>query len=170
MSDAERRLTHLDEEGHPRMVDVTQKATTHREAVAAGWIRMSREAYDLFQSGENPKGDVFQVARIAAITGGKKTADLIPLCHGLPGVTLEADVEADPELPGVQIRTTAIVSGQTGVEMEAIVAVGIGLATVYDMLKAVDRTMEIGGIHLLSKQGGVTGYWSAEESLPDPSV
>jgi len=163
MSDADHRLTHLDDEGHPRMVDVTQKATTHREAVARGWIRMSDEAYELLQSGENPKGDVFQVARIAAITGGKKTADLIPLCHGLPGVTLEVDVEPDDQLPGVRIRAKAIVSGQTGVEMEAITAVSIGLATVYDMIKAVDRSMEIGGIHLVSKLGGVSGKWSAEE-------
>jgi len=163
MSDAEHRLTHLDEEGHPRMVDVTQKATTHREAVATGWIRMNEEAFELLQSTDNPKGDVFQVARIAAITGGKKTSDLIPLCHGLPGVTLEVDVEPDADLPGVRIRAKAIVSGQTGVEMEAITAVSLGLATVYDMVKAVDRTMEIGGIHLVSKLGGVTGRWSAEE-------
>lgn len=159
----ESRLTHLDDQGRPRMVDVSDKANTVRTAVAEGHIRMASEALDAIASGRTPKGDVLQVARIAAITGGKRTSDLIPLCHGLPGVSLSVDVESDPDLPGVRVRATARVTGQTGVEMEAITAVTLGLVTVYDMVKSLDRTMEIGGIRLLSKAGGKSGDWSAPD-------
>jgi cyclic pyranopterin monophosphate synthase len=144
------------------MVNVTEKDHTERLALAEGQIRMSREAFDAIRSGTTPKGDVLQVAQIAAITGGKRTSDLIPLCHALPGVSLTVDVEPDPDLPGVRIQAEARVSGQTGVEMEAITAVSIGLVTVYDMVKAVDRGMVISGIRLLSKAGGKSGSWSAE--------
>ncbi len=158
------KLTHIDEKGRPRMVDVTEKDHTNRTASAEGHIRMSPVAFDAIRSGTTAKGDVLQVARIAAITGGKRTSDLIPLCHALPGVSLAVDVDLDPELPGVRVRAEAKVTGQTGVEMEAITAVSIGLVTVYDMVKAVDRGMEIGGIHLLSKAGGKSGAWSVEGS------
>jgi cyclic pyranopterin monophosphate synthase len=144
------------------MVNVTEKDHTERLALAEGQIRMSREAFDAIRSGTTPKGDVLQVAQIAAITGGKRTSDLIPLCHALPGVSLTVDVEPDPDLPGVRIQAEARVSGQTGVEMEAITAVSIGLVTVYDMVKAVDRGMVISGIRLVSKAGGKSGSWSAE--------
>jgi cyclic pyranopterin monophosphate synthase len=162
MSDHGSGLTHVDAEGRPRMVNVTEKDHTERLALAEGQIRMSREAFDAIRSGTTPKGDVLQVAQIAAITGGKRTSDLIPLCHALPGVSLTVDVEPDPDLPGVRIQAEARVSGQTGVEMEAITAVSIGLVTVYDMVKAVDRGMVISGIRLLSKAGGKSGSWSAE--------
>lgn len=156
-------LTHMDEQGRPRMVDVTEKAETRRTASAEGWIRMDPEAFDAIRSRQTAKGDVLQVARIAAITGGKRTSDLIPLCHALPGVSLTVEVTSDPDLPGVRIEAEAKVSGQTGVEMEALTAVSIGLLTVYDMVKALDRGMEIGGVRLLSKTGGKSGSWSAEE-------
>jgi cyclic pyranopterin monophosphate synthase len=162
MSDHGSGLTHVDAEGRPRMVNVTEKDHTERLALAEGQIRMSREAFDAIRSGTTPKGDVLQVAQIAAITGGKRTSDLIPLCHALPGVSLTVDVEPDPDLPGVRIQAEARVSGQTGVEMEAITAVSIGLVTVYDMVKAVDRGMVISGIRLVSKAGGKSGSWSAE--------
>jgi cyclic pyranopterin monophosphate synthase len=162
MSDHGSGLTHVDAEGRPRMVNVTEKDHTERLALAEGQIRMSREAFDAIRSGTTPKGDVLQVAQIAAITGGKRTSDLIPLCHALPGVSLTVDVEPDPDLPGVRIQAEARVSGQTGVEMEAITAVSIGLVTVYDMVKAVDRGMVISGIRLLSKAGGKSGSWSAD--------
>lgn len=164
MPDPKAGLTHMDEHGRPRMVDVTGKDETRRTATAEGHIRMSPDAYDAIRSGTTPKGDVLQVARIAAITGGKRTSDLVPLCHALPGVSLTVDVEIDSELPGVRIRADAQVSGQTGVEMEAVMAVSVGLVTVYDMVKSVDRGMEIGGIRLLSKAGGQSGAWSAEEA------
>ena len=161
MTDDIPHLTHVDEDGHPRMVDVTGKAETSRTAVAEGHVRMTSEALDAIATGRTPKGDVLQVARIAAITGGKKTSDLIPLCHALPGMSLSVDVEPDPALPGVRIRVEARVAGQTGVEMEALTVVTIGLVTVYDMVKAIDRTMRIGGIRLLSKTGGASGDWTA---------
>ncbi len=163
MTDETPGLTHVDEHGRPRMVDVTSKDETRRTASAEGWIRMRSEAFDAIRSGQTPKGDVLQVARIAAITGGKRTSDLIPLCHALPGVSLTVDVTPDPDLPGVRIEAEAKVTGQTGVEMEAITAVSIGLVTVYDMVKAVDRGMEIGGIRLLSKAGGKSGPWSVQD-------
>jgi len=164
MSGEKPKLTHVDDQGRPRMVDVTEKHETLRCAVAEGHIRMSPEALSAIRSGTSPKGDVLQVARIAAITGGKRTSDLIPLCHALPGVSLTVDVRADDELPGVRIRAEAKVSGQTGVEMEAITAVSLGLVTVYDMVKAVDRGMIIGGVKLVSKEGGKSGSWSADQS------
>ncbi len=158
----ERKLTHLDEHGQARMVDVTEKPSTARRAVAEGHIRMSRECLALIESGDAPKGDVLQTARIAAIGGGKRTGELIPLCHVLPGASITVDLETDRDLPGVRIRAVATVSGQTGVEMEALMAVTLGLLTVYDMAKAVDRSMQIGGIRLLSKSGGRSGDWKAE--------
>jgi cyclic pyranopterin monophosphate synthase len=164
MSSEPPKLTHIDAEGRPRMVDVTEKDGTNRTALAEGHIRMTTDAFEALRAGTTPKGDVLQVARIAAITGGKRTSDLIPLCHGLSGVSIEVEVEPDSDLPGVRVRAQARVTGQTGVEMEAITAVSLGLVTVYDMLKAVDRSMEIGGIRLLSKAGGKSGSWSVEIS------
>ena len=156
-------LTHFDEEGRPRMVDVTGKATTGRTARATGRIVMEAATLARIREGKTEKGDVLQVAELAGIMGGKKTADLIPLCHQLPGASVEVELALDDALPGVVATATARVSGQTGVEMEALTAVSVALLTVYDMVKAVDRGMRVEGIRLLSKEGGRSGRWEADE-------
>jgi cyclic pyranopterin phosphate synthase len=124
---------------------------------------MARETLDRIVGGRTDKGDPIQVAELAGVMGGKRTADLIPLCHALPGTSIRVRVEPDPALPGLVATAEARITGQTGVEMEALTAVGIALLTVYDMAKAVDRGMRIEGIRLLSKEGGRSGSWSAEE-------
>jgi len=144
------------------MVDVSEKDKTVREAVAEGLIRMAPETLAAIQRGDAPKGEVLQVARLAGIQAGKKTGELIPLCHLLPGTSLAVEVEPDPDLPGVKVRSTATVSGQTGVEMEALTATTIALVTVYDMVKAMDRSMVLEGIRLVSKKGGRSGEWTQE--------
>ena len=145
------KLTHLDERGRARMVDVGEKPESERIAVAEGTIRMSREAYDLVAGQGVPKGDVLAVAEVAGVMAAKRTGELIPLCHPL-GLDL-AQVEAvlDDGLPGVRIRATAKVTARTGVEMEALTAVAVALLTVYDMVKAVDRGMVISDVRLVSK-------------------
>ena len=145
------KLTHLDERGRARMVDVGEKPESERTAVAEGTIRMSREAYDLVAGQGVPKGDVLAVAEVAGVMAAKRTGELIPLCHPL-GLDL-AQVEAvlDDALPGVRIRATAKVTARTGVEMEALTAVAVALLTVYDMVKAVDRGMVISDVRLVSK-------------------
>jgi len=155
-------LTHFDDEGRPRMVDVTGKGTTRRTAVAEGRIVMEPETLARILDGQTPKGNPLQIAELAGIMGGKRTADLIPLCHQLPGASVEVSLAADPGLPGVVARATARFTGQTGVEMEALTAVSVALLTVYDMVKAVDRGMRIEGIRLLEKDGGRSGRWTAE--------
>lgn len=155
-------LTHFDEQGRPRMVDVTSKAVTARTAVAEGRIVMAAETLDRILSGRTAKGDPLQVAELAGIMGAKRTADLVPLCHQLPGASVEVSLEADPALPGVVARARARIAGQTGVEMEALTAVAVALLTVYDMVKGVDRGMRIEGVRLLEKDGGVSGRWTAE--------
>ena len=161
-----KRLTHVGPDGAPTMVEVGEKAVTRREAEAEGAIRCSREAFQLLVTADNPKGDVLQVARLAGIMAGKRAGDLIPLCHVLPQTTVKVLAEADPELPGVRVRATATVASQTGVEMEALTAVSVALLTVYDMLKAVDRGMEIQGVRLLSKSGGRSGDWRSSSEDP----
>lgn len=156
-------LTHLDEEGRASMVDVSGKQVTSRRAVAEGRIVMAPETLELIRSGRNPKGDPVQVAELAGVMAGKKTADLIPLCHALPGASVHVSLELDEELPGVRARAEATVSGQTGVEMEALTAVSVALLTVYDMAKAVDRGMRIEGVRLLEKEGGRSGRYAATE-------
>lgn len=153
------RLTHLDETGAARMVDVSGKALTAREAVATGRITMSPDAAAAIRDGLVKKGDVLAVARVAGIMAAKKTSELIPLCHPLPLSSLEIDLA--PDDTGVTATATARTTGQTGVEMEALTAVSIALLTVYDMAKALDRGMEIGGISLLAKSGGKSGDWRA---------
>jgi cyclic pyranopterin phosphate synthase len=155
-------LTHLDPEGRPRMVDVSSKELTARTAVAEGHIVMAPDTLARIRSGQTPKGDPLQVAQLAGIMAGKRTADLIPLCHQLPGASVEVALELDDALPGVVARATARIAGQTGVEMEALTAVSVALLTVYDMVKAVDRGMHIEGVRLLQKTGGRSGLWSAE--------
>ena len=145
------KLTHLDERGRARMVDVGDKPESERTAVAEGTIRMSKEAYDLIAAGEVAKGDVLAVAEVAGVMGAKRTGELIPLCHPLGLDVVQVDAALDDTLPGVRVRGTAKVTARTGVEMEALTAVTVALLTVYDMVKAVDRGMVIGDVRLVSK-------------------
>lgn len=153
------RLTHLDEEGSARMVDVSAKAVTAREAIATGRIGMTREAAAAIAQGLVKKGDVLAVARVAGIMGAKRTADLIPLCHPIALSSVEIAFALDDD--GVTVTATARSAGQTGVEMEALTAVTITLLTIYDMAKALDKAMVIGGVKLLAKSGGKSGEWRA---------
>ncbi len=154
-------LTHFDAKGEAHMVDVSDKAVTDRVAVAAGHIKMAQETFDIISEGRAKKGDVLGVARLAGIMGAKKTPDLIPLCHPLPVTKVAVELTLDPDLPGVQIEATVKTSGQTGVEMEALTAISTAALTVYDMTKAVDKAMEIGGIRVLLKDGGKSGRYEA---------
>lgn len=154
-------LTHFDAAGNAHMVDVSSKAETAREARAAGHVRMSAETLALVTEGRADKGDVAGVARLAGIMGAKRTADLIPLCHPLPVTKVAVEVTPDPDLPGLRVTATVKTAGPTGVEMEALTAVSIACLTIYDMVKAVERGMEIGGIQLLLKDGGKSGRWEA---------
>lgn len=160
MDESSSPLSHLDSQGRPRMVDVSGKEETHRKATAEGFIRMAQTTFEAIRDGETPKGEVLQVARLAGIQAGKKTGELIPLCHLLPGTSLVVEADLDPDLPGVRVRATATLAGQTGVEMEALTASTVALLTVYDMAKAVDREMVLEGIKLVSKEGGQSGSWS----------
>ena len=153
-------LTHQDEAGRPRMVDVGDKPETHRTAVAEGLIRMAPATLDALDAGRTPKGDPLVVAQLAGIQGAKRTSDLIPLCHPLPLTSVDVELAPDPDLPGVRAVASARVTGRTGVEMEALTAVSVALLTVYDMLKGVDRSMRIEGVRLLEKRGGQSGDWS----------
>lgn len=155
------RLTHLDETGAAHMVDVGDKAVTHRVAVAEGTVTMAPETLAMIRAGLAKKGDVIATARIAGIMAAKKTHELIPLCHPLLLTKVAVDIEADEALPGLRVRALTRVSGQTGVEMEALTAVSTACLTIYDMAKAVDRFMVIGGIRLLEKSGGKSGDWRA---------
>lgn len=155
-----KRLTHLDETGTARMVNIGAKPETERVARAGGIIRMSAEALEAIKAGDAPKGDVLGAARIAAIMAAKKTGDLIPLCHPL---TLDAvDVHFAFEDDGLRVTATASLTGKTGVEMEAMIAASTALLTIYDMAKALDKGMVIGEIRLLEKLGGKSGHWVAE--------
>ena len=141
------------------MVEVGDKPITKREAVAEGWISLGEEAFELVLSGTAKKGDVLATAQIAGIQGAKRASDLIPLCHPLPISGVDVILTPDPDMQRIHVRATARVHWRTGVEMEALAAVSAALLTVYDMLKAVDRGMEIGGIRLLEKRGGRSGTW-----------
>jgi cyclic pyranopterin monophosphate synthase len=161
MSSPTSELTHFDAQGQAHMVDVGGKDRTHRVAVAEGCIRMQPATFDLVAGGTAKKGDVIGVARIAAIQAAKRTSELIPLCHPLALTRVAADFTLDATLPGVRCRVTAETVGPTGVEMEALTAVQVGLLTVYDMCKAADRGMVIDGVRLLEKSGGKSGDWTA---------
>jgi cyclic pyranopterin phosphate synthase len=152
-------LTHLDADGAARMVDVSDKSETVREAVAKGRISMSAEAAAAIRDGLVKKGDVLAVARVAGIMAAKRTSDLIPLCHPLPLSSVAIDLT--PDASGVNATATAKTTGRTGVEMEALTAVSVALLTIYDMAKAMDKTMEIGAIRLVSKTGGKSGDYRA---------
>jgi len=152
-------LTHIDEDGAARMVDISSKPATHREATATGRIDMSADALAAIRAGTVKKGDVLGVARIAGIMAAKKTADLIPLCHPLPISGVSVDLTLDEK--GVAAMATVSTTHGTGVEMEAITAVSVALLTIYDMAKAVDRGMTIGEVRLIAKSGGRSGMWRA---------
>ncbi len=154
-------LTHFDAAGHAHMVDVSEKPVTARIAIARGTVRMSAETLALVTEGRAKKGDVLGVARLAGIMGAKKTADLIPLCHPLPITKVAIDLTPDPDLPGIVVEATIKTGGQTGVEMEALTAVTTACLTIYDMVKAVEKTMRIEGIHLVLKDGGKSGRYEA---------
>lgn len=155
-------LTHFDTQGQAHMVDVAAKDVTHRVARASGVIRMQPATLALIESGNAKKGDVLGVARIAAIQGAKRTADLVPLCHPLPITRVAVDFEADAGASLLRCTAQVETLGRTGVEMEALTAVQVGLLTVYDMCKAVDRGMVMGDIRLLRKSGGQSGEWVAD--------
>ncbi len=155
-------LTHFDGKGDAHMVDVSDKAVTSRVAVAEGYIKMASETFDIIAEGRAKKGDVLAVARLAGIMGAKKTPELIPLCHPLPITKVAVDLMLDSDLPGVRIEGTVKTTGQTGVEMEALTAVSIAALTVYDMAKAVDKAMQIGGIRVILKDGGKSGRYEAQ--------
>ena len=150
-------LTHLDEQGRAKMVDVGWKPVTDREAVARGSVQMQPETLRLIIEGQVKKGDVFTIAQLAGIMGAKKTSELIPLCHPLPLNKVDVELEADETANTVKITAIASTSGKTGVEMEALTAVSVAALTIYDMCKAVDRGMQIGAIRLASKRGGQSG-------------
>ncbi len=151
------KLTHLDEKERPKMVDVSDKNDTQRVATASGIITVTQEAFDMVVQNRAKKGPVLQTAVIAAIQGAKKTSDLIPMCHPLMLTSVKIDVQELPQLPGFKLTATAKLVGKTGVEMEALTAVSIGLLTIYDMLKAIDKGMVIGPIQLEAKSGGKSG-------------
>ncbi len=155
-------LSHFDDRGQAHMVDVSGKAVTDRVAVAVGAVRMTAETLALITEGRARKGDVLSVARLAGIMAAKKTADLIPLCHPLPITRVALDLTADPDLPGVRIVATVKTSGQTGVEMEALTAVSVAALTVYDMVKAVEKSMVIEDVRLILKDGGKSGRYEAK--------
>ena len=156
------KLTHLGEKGAAAMVDVSTKAVTERQAIAEGHITMLPETLDLIRKGNAKKGDVLGAARIAGIMAAKKTHELIPLCHPLLLSKIAIDLEPDDTLPGIRARATVKLSGQTGVEMEALTAVSVACLTIYDMVKAADRAMVISAIRLIEKSGGKSGTYRAE--------
>jgi cyclic pyranopterin phosphate synthase len=157
------KLTHIDETGAANMVDVGDKALTSRVATAEGCVVMLPETLALIRSGDAKKGDVLGTARLAGIMAAKRTHELIPLCHPLLLTKVKLDCEPDDTLPGIRIRAEARVTGQTGVEMEALTAVSVACLTIYDMVKAADRAMRIEGIQLTAKAGGKSGDWTRRQ-------
>jgi cyclic pyranopterin phosphate synthase len=152
-------LTHIDAEGRARMVDIGEKPETARTASAEGFIRMTLDTLDTIEQNALSKGDALAAARIAGIMAAKRTAELIPLCHPIALTDVGVDLEADRSLPGLRVTAWASTRGRTGVEMEALAAVTVALLTIYDMAKALDRGMEISGVHVTEKRGGRSGDW-----------
>ena len=152
-------LSHVDERGRARMVDVAGKPETARSATAEGSVRMSREAFEMVRDQAVAKGDVLGIAEVAGVMAAKRTGELIPLCHPLPLDVVTVEAVPDEELPGIRVTATARATGRTGVEMEALTAVSVACLTVYDMVKGVDRSMEIQAVRLLEKTGGTRGDW-----------
>jgi cyclic pyranopterin monophosphate synthase len=159
----QKKLTHLSARGEARMVDVSAKAVTEREAVAEGCVMMQTATLDVVRQGNAKKGDVLGAARIAGIMAAKRTHELIPLCHPLAISQVEVDLTPNAKLPGIEVRARVKVAGKTGVEMEALTAVAVACLTIYDMVKAIDRGMRIEGIRLIEKSGGRSGHYRAKE-------
>jgi cyclic pyranopterin monophosphate synthase len=155
-------LTHFDDQGHAHMVDVSDKPVTARIATATGAVRMGAETLALITEGRAKKGDVLGVARLAGIMAAKKTSDLIPLCHPLPITKVTIDLTPDTSLPGIRVTATVKTGGQTGVEMEALTAVSVACLTIFDMVKAVEKSMVIEAIHVTLKDGGKSGRYEAK--------
>jgi cyclic pyranopterin monophosphate synthase len=153
-------LTHLDTQGQAHMVDVSEKAATARVAIAQGQVRMSVKTFTAIEAGNAPKGDVLGTARLAGIMAAKQTAQLIPLCHPLPLQNIKVEITPEAQLPGYIIQATAKTKSETGVEMEALTAVSVAALTLYDMAKALEKSIRIENIHLLHKQGGKSGEWT----------
>jgi len=161
-----RRLTHVDRSGRPRMVDVSDKPATARRAVAEAFVAMAPETLSLVIDGGAAKGDVLGVAELAGVMGGKRTSDLIPLCHPIALTDLVVAITPDRAAGGLRIRAEAATTGQTGVEMEALTAASVAALTVYDMVKGVERNVEIRGVRLIAKSGGRSGDWRREPDVP----
>jgi cyclic pyranopterin phosphate synthase len=157
------KLTHLGRHGEARMVDVSSKPVSARVAIAQGRVAMRRETLEVILAGNTDKGDVLGAARIAGIMAAKRTHELIPLCHPLPLSKIEIAIAPDPTIPALTVRVSAKVSGRTGVEMEALMAVSVACLTIYDMAKAIERGMRIEGIRLIEKRGGKSGTYRAQE-------
>jgi cyclic pyranopterin monophosphate synthase len=153
------KLTHLDDDGRPTMVDVSEKQATQRVATAKGALRCLPETLDRVRAGTTPKGAVLHTAELAGIMAAKRTADLIPLCHPLPLTKVAVRIGPDESLPGFRVTAEVRTLGPTGVEMEALTAVSVACLTLFDMLKAIDRTMTIDGVHVTAKSGGKSGKW-----------
>lgn len=164
MGDDARTLTHIDASGEAHMVDVGDKAETVRIAVAEGFVRMKTTTLDLILKGDSKKGDVIGTARLAGIMAAKQTSNLIPLCHPLMLTKVSVEIREDRALPGLRVEAMAKLTGRTGVEMEALTAVSVACLTIYDMAKAADREMEIGGVRLVEKSGGRSGDYKRRES------
>jgi cyclic pyranopterin phosphate synthase len=162
-----RRLTHVDRGGRPRMVDVSDKPVTARRAVAEAEVAVSAETLSMVIDGGGPKGDVLTVAELAGVMGGKRTSELIPLCHPLPLTDLVVGITPDRAASVLRIRAEAATTAQTGVEMEAMTAASVAALTIYDMVKGVERGVEIRGVRLVSKTGGKSGEWSRERGEAD---
>lgn len=160
-------LTHITSSGEAHMVDVSAKAATERVAVAEGVVVMSKASLDMIEAGNAKKGDVLGTARIAGIMAAKRTSDLIPLCHPLALSKVTVDITPDKKLPGCRVRATVKVTGPTGVEMEALTAVSVACLTIYDMIKAVERGVQIEGIHLVEKKGGKSGHYLVTDNAID---
>lgn len=160
-------LSHIDERGRARMVDVAGKPETERRAVAEAQVLMAAETLAVIEDQATPKGDVIAAARLAGVMAAKRTHELIPLCHPLNLTFVGVEMEADEHLPGLRVRAEARLTGRTGVEMEALVAASVAALTVYDMCKAIDRGMEVRGVRLLEKSGGRTGTWRRDADTTD---
>lgn len=161
-------LSHLDARGQVRMVDVGAKPVSRRRALAEGTLRMRSETLQALLAGQVEKGDALAVARLAAIMGAKRTAELVPLCHPLPLDAIEVEIIPEAKLPGVRLRVQASAEARTGVEMEALTGVAAGLLALYDMCKAIERGMVLGPIRLLEKTGGTSGPWLRSDGEPEP--
>jgi cyclic pyranopterin phosphate synthase len=153
------KLSHVGDDGRARMVDVSAKTPTDRKANAAGFLRCAPETLEQVRAGNAPKGSVIQTAELAGLMAAKRTADLIPLCHPLPLTKAAVTIEMDDDLPGFRVQSEIRTHGVTGVEMEALTAVSVACLTLFDMLKAIDRTMTIGGVEVTAKSGGKSGSW-----------